>query len=247
MTNSEGARLLAVCRLHQLKAAGGSAGLTAIDKRPVADPVKVHRLGLTGDLQADRKHHGGEDKALYAYAQEEATHWRRILGRPVPAGLFGENLRTEGIATSHAVIGARWRIGRSVIVEVTMPRIPCATFGVHMNEAQWVRRFAEEGLVGAYLRVVSPGRIQAGDSIEVLSRPQHGVTVSRWFAEQDPADAQLLLEAAAAGQFTLAPVLGTYANNALARAGGQPNGSRANDQTNGSRANGAEPELHSFR
>lgn len=239
MTNSAGPRLLAVCRLHQLKSAGGSAGLTAIDKRPVQEPVKVHRLGLTADLQADRKHHGGEDKALYAYSAEDAAHWQRILGRPVPAGMFGENLRTEGVATSKAVIGTRWRIGRTVVVEVTMPRIPCATFGVHMNEAQWVRRFSDEGLIGAYLRVVTPGRIQAWDSIEVLSRPQHGVTVGRWFTEQDPIDAQLLLDASAAGEFTMAPVLRNYAQNALARS--------SNPAGDHDSARGSGPALHSAR
>lgn len=208
-------RLLAICRVHRLKPVDGAPGVTAIDKRAAHGPVKVHKLGLFADVQADRKHHGGEDKALYAYSQAEAEHWAAKLGRTVPPGLFGENLRTDGVGTTAAVIGEQWRIGSTVEVEVTMPRVPCANFATHMEEPQWVKRFTEEGLIGAYFRVLKTGTIEAGDTVYVLHRPAHGVTSGRWFTERSADDAQTLLDAAAAGQFTMAPALRPYVDMAL--------------------------------
>lgn len=203
-------KLTAVCRVHQLKPVSGAPGTTAIDKRPADGPVKVHQLGLFGDLQADRKHHGGADKALYAYSGEEAALWAAKLEREIPPGYFGENLRTSGIETTGAVIGERWRIGRSVEVEATMPRIPCGNFATHTAEPQWVKRFSNEGLVGAYFRVLRTGTIEAGDTIEIIHRPAHGITVGRWFADSDPEDARALLDADAAGRFTMADALRSY-------------------------------------
>ncbi|WP_026820526.1 MOSC domain-containing protein [Arthrobacter castelli] len=214
-------RLVTICRVHQLQPVSGAPGVTAIDKRPAEGPVKVHKLGLYGDVQADRKHHGGEDKALYAYSAEEAAHWEAKLGRGVPPGYFGENLRTRGVETTGAVIGERWRIGQGVEVEVTMPRIPCANFATHTGEARWVKRFTEEALVGAYLRVVATGALEAGDDIEVIHRPEHGITVGRWFAGSDPADAQSLIDADAAGEFTMAASLRSYVDKALRRVAGR--------------------------
>lgn len=197
------ARLLAVCRVHALREDTGPVGVTAIDKRAVDGPVAVGTLGLRGDVQADRRHHGGEEKALYAYAEEEAAAWAAELGRDVPPGLFGENLRTRGLRTTDAVIGERWRIGATVEVEVTGPRIPCSTFGRYLGEDRWVRRFSDAGKVGAYLRVLRTGTVEAGDEIEVLERPAHGVTVGRWFSEQSAEDAGALQGAHDTGQVSL--------------------------------------------
>lgn len=196
-------RLLAVCRVHALRDDDGPVGVTAIDKRPVDGPVSVGAFGLRGDVQADRRFHGGEDQALYAYAEEEAAHWATELGREIPPGLFGENLRTGDLPTTGAVIGERWRIGAAVEVEVTGPRIPCSTFGRYLGEERWVRRFTDAGLVGAYLRVLRTGTIQAGDAIEVIEQPEHDVTVGRWFSERSPADAQALQDAHASGRVRL--------------------------------------------
>ncbi|TXN30656.1 MOSC domain-containing protein [Lacisediminihabitans profunda] len=178
-------RLIAACVVHALLADAGSVGVTAIDKRPVGGPVRVRTLGLYGDVQASRKHHGGADKALYAYAQDDADFWAEELGRPLPAGWFGENLRVEGIDVSAARIGERWRIGSTVVVEVTMPRSPCATFARWVggpDEPGWVKRFAAERRLGAYLRVVTPGVIEAGDAIEVLAGPAGAPTITEVFA-----------------------------------------------------------------
>lgn len=198
------ARILAVCRVEQLLSDAGPVGVTAIDKRPVAGRVKVRPLGLHADVQADRKNHGGATKALYAYADEDAEYWSAELDRPIPAGLFGENLRTAGLDVNGAEIGERWRIGDALVVEVTCPRTPCATFQRRMAEPHWVKRFTHAGRVGAYLSVVRPGTVGAGDEVQVVHRPGHGVTIASWFADADARQADALETAQAAGAVTLA-------------------------------------------
>ncbi len=166
-------RLVAVCVVHQLRPDAGN-GVTAIDKRPVTGRVRIGRYGVRADVQADRKHHGGLDKALYAYADEDAAFWESELGRRLPPGFFGENLRTEGIDVNASRIGEVWRIGDTATVEVTMPRTPCQTFARWVGGAEqrgWVRRFSAERRLGPYLRVLRNGFVQAGDPIEVVSRP----------------------------------------------------------------------------
>jgi MOSC domain-containing protein YiiM len=199
------AAVLAVCRVHQLLQDEGSVGVTAIDKRPVTGPVKVHKLGLHADIQASRLHHGGEDQALYAYSQADADYWTDQLQRELPPGIFGENLRVSGIETTGAIIGERWKIGLDVEVEVTSPRTPCATFQRRMNEAQWVKRFAEAGKVGTYLRVLRTGTIRAGDHIHKLYVPTHGVTIGKWFSEPTVEDMEALRDADADGEIRLQP------------------------------------------
>lgn len=166
--------LLAVCAVRELHPDAGSVGVTAIDKAPVDGAVRVGPYGVYADVQADRKHHGGFDQAVYAYAQEDADFWAAELGRPVPAGWFGENLRVTGIDVSNARIGEIWRIGSSVELQVTLPRTPCQTFARWVggeHERGWVKRFSGERRLGAYLRVLRKGRIRAGDEITVVAAP----------------------------------------------------------------------------
>ncbi|MBL0886086.1 MOSC domain-containing protein [Myceligenerans indicum] len=172
--------VLAVCRVHQLLPDSGTVGITAIDKRPAEGRVKARALGLFADVQADRANHGGPDQAVYAYAEEDAEHWAEELGREITPGLFGENLRTSGVAVSTAVVGEQWRVG-SALLEVTQPRTPCSTFQRRMGEKQWVRRFTAANRTGAYLRVAEAGEIGAGDTIDVVHVPEHGVRIADWF------------------------------------------------------------------
>ncbi|MGC9670469.1 MOSC domain-containing protein [Planosporangium sp. 12N6] len=178
--------------------AGGSAdgGLTGIDKQPVDAPVRVRapgpkRTGLGSGLVGDRifntRHHGGDDQAVYAYAREDLDGWAAELGRSLPGGAFGENLTTAGLDVTGALIGERWRIGDEVVLEVAVPRIPCGTFARWMAEKGWmaakgwVKRFTVRARPGAYLRVVVPGEIRAGDPVTVVSRPDHDVTIGVTF------------------------------------------------------------------
>ncbi|MET7744031.1 MOSC domain-containing protein [Streptomyces sp. NPDC005385] len=164
-------------------------GVTGIDKRPVEGSVHVAApgpkgsaaSGLTGDTVCDLRHHGGDDQAVYAVAREDLDAWERELGRPLPNGVFGENLTTEGLDVSGALIGERWQIGSEVVLEITSGRIPCRTFQEHLGEKGWVRRFTLRGAPGAYLRVIVPGEIRAGDAVRIVHRPAHEVTVAVQF------------------------------------------------------------------
>lgn len=196
---------------------GEGTRTTGIDKREV-EAVTLTEAGIEGDAVCDTRNHGGRDKAVYAYAREDADRWAAELGRDVPPGWFGDNLRLRGVEVSHAVIGERWRLGRDVLVEVTQPRVPCVKFQRHVGQERWVTRFARANRVGAYLRVLVGGRVRAGDAVVVEHRPSHGVTAARWFAEQDPADARRLLDAQEQEGLALAPSLAAYVERSLARA-----------------------------
>jgi MOSC domain-containing protein YiiM len=155
----------------------GSLERTAIDKRPVAAAVQVGALGLAGDEQADKAHHGGPDQAVYAYAREDLDWWTDQLGREMRGGMFGENVTTDGLDITGAMIGETWRLG-DVVVQVTSPRIPCSVFRNWMDVPGWVKAFREAGRPGAYLRVRKPGMLRAGDPAGLLTRPADGVTIA---------------------------------------------------------------------
>ncbi|MBN9624378.1 MAG: MOSC domain-containing protein, partial [Actinobacteria bacterium] len=133
---------------------------------------------LEGDRQADLTVHGGPDKAVYAYAIEETRLWERELGRELGPGAFGENLTTEGVDVSGAVLGERWRIG-TTLLEVVQPRLPCFKLGLKMGDPGFLRTFARASRPGAYLKILAEGELGAGDAIEVDlgGRPDHGVSV----------------------------------------------------------------------
>jgi MOSC domain-containing protein YiiM len=172
--------LEAVCIGATRPTGHGTLKRTAIDKRPASGSVRIERLGVAGDEIADLKHHGGVDQAVYAFAREDYAHWEAELGRPLGAGSFGENLTTVGLDVQGARIGERWRVG-SCLLEVTDVRIPCSVFAGFIDEPHWVRRFTEHGVPGAYLRVIEPGQVQAGDSITVEENRPHKLTIGYAF------------------------------------------------------------------
>ena len=192
------ARLLSVNVVHALiPDVRGDLDRTAIDKRPVEGRVPVNRLGVDGDTQYDSKNHGGPDKAVYAYAREDTDWWSAELGRELTNGQFGENLTTSGLDINGSLIGERWGIGTDGLeVEVTMPRIPCATFQGWLDEPRWVKRFFAHGAPGAYLRVTAEGTAGGGDAIELVHRPDHGIQLTEMFVlrDTDPARLRRLLE-----------------------------------------------------
>ncbi|RHW24566.1 MOSC domain-containing protein [Nocardioides immobilis] len=178
-------RLLSVHVGQPKEAAWADIGRTSIDKQPVTGPVGVTELGIAGDQVSDTRHHGGVDQAVYAYAREDLDFWEAELGREIRDGLFGENLTTEGIDLTNAAVGTRLQIGE-VVLEIASVRTPCNDFkgwlglGGFDNTA-WVKRFTLERRPGPYLRVLTTGSIAAGDAIEVVHEPQHGVTVRDLF------------------------------------------------------------------
>ena len=160
-------------------------GVSAIDKRPVDGPVRVtapgaSASGLAGDAIGDPEHHGGPDQAVYAYAREDLDGWRDVLGH-LRAGAFGENLTTRGVEVTEARIGERWRVGDELVLQVAVPRIPCRTFAAWLEQRGWVRTFTRAAVPGAYLRVLRPGAVRAGDSVVVEDRPDHDVTIGLAF------------------------------------------------------------------
>ncbi|GAA5184338.1 MOSC domain-containing protein [Rugosimonospora acidiphila] len=165
-------------------------GITGINKQPVNRPVAVRapgpkttglHSGLVGDQIFDIEHHGGDDQAVYAYAREDYDWWEAQLGRALPGGIFGENLTTVDVDVNGAVIGETWQVGDSLVLQPTFGRIPCATFQAKMAEPHWVRTFTEKNRPGAYLRVVEPGDVEAGDPVKILDRPAHGVSIASAF------------------------------------------------------------------
>jgi MOSC domain-containing protein YiiM len=165
-------------------------GWTGIGKQPTLEPVEVRApgpkttglgSGLVGDFIGDGKHHGGDEQAVYAFQREDLDAWERQLGRELPNGFFGENLTTVGLEVNQARLGERWRVGSEVVLQVTSPRIPCATFRGWMGEKGWAKIFTAAGRPGAYLSVLAPGTIRAGDPIEVVHSPDHDVTIATAF------------------------------------------------------------------
>ena len=166
------------------------AARTGIDKQPADGPVEVrapgskaHGLGsgLVGDFIGDRRHHGGDDQAVYAYALEDLQWWAEELGVSLSAGRFGENLTTTGVDVNGARIGERWKLGDAVQLQVSEPRIPCGTFRGWMDRPGWLKTFTAAARPGAYLRVLTPGSVQGGDYAQITHRPDHDVTVAMVF------------------------------------------------------------------
>ncbi|WP_165242701.1 MOSC domain-containing protein [Corynebacterium lizhenjunii] len=165
----------------------GRHALSGIDKQPhpylditIPGPNYGDGSGVIGDTIGDHEHHGGADKAIYAYAREELDYWEGALARNISNGYFGENLTTTGLNLSELLINQQIRAG-SALLEVSIPRQPCATFARWMDEPGWLRKFTQRGDCGAYLRVITPGRISAGDSLELIGRPDHDVTMRMAF------------------------------------------------------------------
>ena len=154
----------------------GRPARSAIWKSPVSGRVAARGVNLAGDDQADRQAHGGPDKALYAYAVEDARWWESKEGHPFEYAAFGENLTTEGIDVNAALVGERWAIG-SGLFEISEPRIPCWRLGVRMNDPKFVGRFTEAQRPGAYMRIIKEGDVGAGDSVEIVSKPDHDLSV----------------------------------------------------------------------
>jgi MOSC domain-containing protein YiiM len=185
------ASVLAVNLAHPRPNADKGQLLTGIDKRPTDGPVAVRApgpwgggegSGLVGDFIGDTKVHGGDDQAVYAYAREDLDIWQRELERDLGNGTFGENVTTEGLDVTGARIGERWQVGSDgLVLEVSRPRVPCRTFADWLAMKGWVKTFTRAATPGAYLRVIAPGTMRGGDSIIVVDRPDHDVTIGLVF------------------------------------------------------------------
>jgi len=151
---------------------------TGIYKRKTEGPIKVTRLGLEGDDQANKKLHGGIYKAICVYPSEHYDLWKEELGKPdLSFGDFGENLTTVGLMERDIHLGDRLRIG-SVEIVVTHPREPCITLNARLDTKDLSVRIRKSGRSGFYCSVEREGTIENGDSIEYISRDENKVSVS---------------------------------------------------------------------
>ena len=158
----------------------GSEGRTGIDKRAVEGLVRFANDAVAGDTVVDRKHHGGYDKAVYAYAREDADWWEHQIDHPLTNGAFGENLTTQGIDVNQSIIGEHWQIG-NVILEVSEPRIPCRVFAGFWDRPTLIKDFTAASRPGTYLRIIKAGEMQANDEINVIFKPEHAMTIRDLF------------------------------------------------------------------
>jgi MOSC domain-containing protein YiiM len=172
----------------------GTGVLTGIFKDPVQGSVRVGRLNLDGDRQADLTVHGGAEKAVYGYAAEHYDYWRRELPQETFGwGKFGENLTTEGLVEDELCIGDRLRLGSAVLV-VTQPRLPCYKLALKFGREDMIKRFLRSRRSGFYFSVAEEGEVTAGSPIEIISRDSGRVSVadiSRLFLSREP-DRELL-------------------------------------------------------
>lgn len=183
-----GARVWSVNTGEPGALSGRGKWLTGIEKCP-RDAIRIEAprgegglSGVAGDHVGNHRHHGGPDKAVYAYSREELMWWEAELGRGLPSGFFGENITTAGIELEMLLVNQRVRIGADVVLEVSLPRQPCATFQAHLGERAWLRRFTDRGRCGAYFRVIVPGTVRPDDVIAPLTVPEHGVDLRIAFA-----------------------------------------------------------------
>jgi MOSC domain-containing protein YiiM len=158
----------------------GKAGRSrpGFSKNPVEGPMRVGRLNLYGDQQADLSVHGGPDKAVYAYPAEHYEYWRAELPDiELPRGIFGENLTIEGLLEDKVNIGDRFQIGSAVLM-VTQPRMPCYKFGIKFGREDINKRFLRSRRTGFYFSVLKEGEVRAGDAVKLISRDENNVTVA---------------------------------------------------------------------
>lgn len=193
--------------LPQRIISGGKPVTTGIFKTPVLRRIKVSKLNLEGDAQADLSVHGGINKAVYAYPSEHYDFWRsEFPGMDLPWGMFGENLTLQGLSESEACLGDRFRIGTAALM-VTQPRLPCYKLGIKFGRDDMPEHFLSSGRTGFYFSVVEEGELGAGDLIETIEKEPHQVsiaTVLRLYHSHQPQDSRqieqiLKIEALASG------------------------------------------------
>ncbi|WP_309573179.1 MOSC domain-containing protein [Deinococcus sp.] len=159
---------------------------TGIRKEPQANRIAVSAAGLGGDHVLNVRHHGGPDQAVYVYTQPDLDAWTEALGDALEPGTFGENLVLDGLESAALRIGDRLDIQPpdgtpGPLLEVTAPRIPCATLAANVGDPQFVKRFAQMRRPGAYLRVLREGTVGAGDTVTLMPALTGGPTVSDVF------------------------------------------------------------------
>ncbi|WP_029919112.1 MOSC domain-containing protein [Nevskia soli] len=161
----------------------GDGRPTAIFKQPVMERVRIAWDGMEVDVQADRRHHGGTEKALHHYPLEN----HRRLARQFPelaeqfvAGAIGENISTEGYDEASICLGDVYACG-SARIQVSQPRTPCWKIDSKFGREGISAYVAEQGISGWYYRVLAPGEAQAGDAFTLLERNEDAVSLAQFW------------------------------------------------------------------
>ena len=147
---------------------GANLEVTGIYKIPAQGPARVTTLGIQGDFIASKKHHGGPDQAVYIYGGTDYAWWSHELGQEISPGTFGDNLTISELESAKFNIGDYLHIGE-VTLQVTAPRIPCATLATRMGDPQFVKRFRRAERPGLYCRVTREGTVEAGVDVTIES------------------------------------------------------------------------------
>ncbi len=154
---------------------------TAIFKKKISGPVKMGKLNIEGDIQADLKYHGGEDKAVYAYSHDAYPWWCKKLDvASLPPGAFGENLTFDALDEKELCVGDRLSLGKCEL-QVVQPRFPCFKLGILFKDISILKTFMQSGRPGIYFRVLKEGQIQEGQKLEILERDPNQVSISEFF------------------------------------------------------------------
>ncbi|MEM7689976.1 MAG: MOSC domain-containing protein [Pseudomonadota bacterium] len=162
------------------------AETSAIMKRPREGAVQLLEDGFAPDEQADRRVHGGPEKAVHLYPLDHHAVWRSeledetalaLLDEP---GAFGSNLSVAGVTEDDVHIGDRFRLGTAVI-ELNQPRQPCWKVDHRFGVRGMTARIVKTGRCGWYFRVIEPGEVQAGDPMERIEEGNHDWSAARVF------------------------------------------------------------------
>jgi MOSC domain-containing protein YiiM len=148
---------------------------SAIGKSPVSpEVVSFGRLGIEGDVQANRTIHGGPDQAVCAYSADHWAWWSVEKGLQCEAAAFGENLTVLGGHEESVGIGDRFAWG-DVILEVTQPRGPCANVDLYHRRSDLAHTMTLTVRCGWYMRVIREG-----------SAPTRNTTIRHIAADERP-------------------------------------------------------------
>lgn len=156
--------------------AGAEREPSAIAKVRTAGPLRLGRSGLAGDTVADRRHHGGPEKAVCVYPAVRYAAWRERYGRDLRRPAFGENLLVAGADEADTCVGDRIALGTAV-VQVSQPRVPCHKPALFTGEARLTSDLVTTGWTGWYLRVLEPGAVTEGDTIALVERTEGALDV----------------------------------------------------------------------
>jgi MOSC domain-containing protein YiiM len=148
----------------------GKPILTGIFKNTISSQVYFTKMGIRGDGQADLKHHGGIEKAVYAIGLDAYDDWTKMrAGDVVENGMFGENLTLENLDERKIFIGDQFNVGEAVI-EATQPRWPCFKLGIRLSDPKAVKDFLKCSRPRVYFKVVKEGFVKEGDRLVIRSK-----------------------------------------------------------------------------